>query len=113
MAQLPPETTKLTNQLRQQSLEIIHAGTAAAFALNEQIGETDETLPFFDELQSAVEDARSTLSRLHHLQLMIAESQPIVPSGALKLLSDSIEYIISRVPAWERSIEEVKVEFNL
>jgi hypothetical protein len=113
MAQLPPEITELTNQLRQQSLEIVHAGTAVAFNLNEQIGETDETLPFFDELQSAVEDARSTLSRLHHLQLMIAESQPIVPLEALQLLSDSTEYTINRIPAWERSIEEVKVEFNL
>lgn len=113
MAQLPSETTEITNRLKQQALEIIDAGTATAFYLNEQIGETDETLPFFDELQSTTEDARNALSRLHNLQLMIAESQPIVPVEALRLPSRSIEHTISRIPAWKRSIEEVKLEFNL
>ena len=113
MAQLPPEITKTTNQLKQNCLEIVHAGTAAAFYLNEQLGETQETLPFLDELQATAEDARDSLSRLHGLQLMIAEAQPMIPTQVLQLLSRAIEYTVSRIPAWERSIEEVKLEFDL
>ena len=57
MAELSPETTGIVNRLKQQSLDILDEGTAAAFHLNEQAGETEATLPFFDELQAATEDA--------------------------------------------------------
>ena len=84
-----------------------------AYKLDEKLGETDITLPFFDELQSTTEDARNSLSKLHNLQLMIAESQPLITPDVLRFLTQSIEYTASRLPAWERSIEEVKLEFEL
>ena len=44
---------------------------------------------------------------------MIAESQPLITPDVLRFLTQSIEYTASRLPAWERSIEEVKLEFEL
>lgn len=56
-------------------------------------------MPLLDELESMTKDAKHSLSRLHNLQLMIAEAQPVVPSDALQLLERSIEYTASRIPA--------------
>lgn len=113
MARLSSEMTAMVNQLKQKSLDVIDAATAAAFYLNEKVGETQETLAIFDELQAAAEDAKDSCSRLYRLELAVAESQPGVPSEVLELLSRTIEYTTSRIPAWERSIEEIKLEFEL
>lgn len=87
MAQLPSDLTEIISQLNRQTLEIIHIGTAVAFDLNAKLGETDATLPFFDELQAITEDARDSLSKLHNLQLMVAESQPLIAPDVLRLYS--------------------------
>jgi hypothetical protein len=113
MAQLSPETTAIVNQLKQQSLAIVDMATAVAFSLLESFGETEETLPFFDELQTVHEDARDSFAQLNRFLLQIAEAQPIASVDVLKLLSYSIEITTSRIPAWQRSIEEVKLEFDL
>jgi len=41
-----------------RSLDVLDAATAAAFELNARVGETAETLPFFEELEATIEDAR-------------------------------------------------------
>ncbi len=43
----------------------------------------------------------------------MAESQPVASPDLLKILDRVIEYTASRIPAWERSIEEVRLEFDL
>jgi 3-methyladenine DNA glycosylase/8-oxoguanine DNA glycosylase len=113
MAKLSSETTVTINDLKQRSLEIVDKATAVEFNIFERFGETDQTVPFFEELVTVAEDAKSTFTRLSNLQLRIAEAQPIAASDMLELLTQVIARTTIRMPAWERSIEEVQIELNL
>ncbi len=70
-------------------------------------------MPFFEELKTVAEDAKSSFSRLSNLQLRIAKAQPIAASDMLELLAQVIARTTTRIPAWERSVQEVKLEWNL
>ena len=113
MAKLPPETTETVNRLKQQSLDIVDEATAAELALFELCGETDQTMPFLDDLKTVIEDATSSFSQLSTLQLNIARTQPNTAPAMLGLLAQAVARTQARIPAWERSIEEVKMEWNL
>ena len=113
MASLPSETTEIINQLKQQSLEIINQASALELTIFELFGETDATITALDEMKSAAEDAESSYSQLSNIQLQISKSQPIPSSDMLQLLERAIVRIQARIPALERSIEEVKIEYNL
>ncbi|MBW4618963.1 MAG: hypothetical protein KME17_06350 [Cyanosarcina radialis HA8281-LM2] len=113
MAKLPPETTEIINRLKDRSLAIVDAATATEFTMFEIFGETDRTVPFFEDIKTVAEDAKSSFSRLSNLQLRIAEAQPIAAVDILELLAQTINRTSNRIPAWERSIEEVRLEWNL
>ncbi|NJN23212.1 MAG: hypothetical protein HC810_00810 [Acaryochloridaceae cyanobacterium RL_2_7] len=44
---------------------------------------------------------------------LLAEAQPVAELSLLTLLEQLIALAASRIPAWERSIEEVRLEFDL
>ncbi|MBE9143365.1 hypothetical protein [Planktothrix mougeotii] len=113
MAKLPPEITEIANQLKQQSLDIIDQAIALELVLVDRFGETEETLPFFAELTTVLEDAEATYMQLSRLGLNIARSQPNASSDMLQLMNRAIIRTQARIPAWERSLEEVKLEWNL
>ena len=113
MAKLPKETTVTINSLKQQSLEIVERATAAEFTLFQFFGETEQTITFLSDLKTVAEDARTSFSRLSNLQLRTAEAQPVASTDTLKLLDQLIARTQARIPTWERSIEEVKIEWNL
>lgn len=113
MAELFPETTEIVNRLKQQSLDVLHKAKFAEYKLLELYGETDRTMPFFEELIGVAEEASTVFSRFNQIQLRVAESQPSASPDLLKLLSQVVDYTASRVPAWNRSIEEVKLECDL
>jgi hypothetical protein len=113
MANLPPEIKELVNQLKQKSLDIIDQVTTTESALFERLGETQETLLFFAELTTVLEDAEATYMQLTRLGLNIARSQPEASSDMLELMNRAIIRTQARIPAWERSLEEVKLEWNL
>lgn len=113
MAKLPIETTETINRLKQQSLGIVDEATVAEFTLFELFGETDQTMPFLEDLKTVAEDAKSSFSRLSNLQLRIAEAQPIAAPDMVELLAQVIARTTTRIPAWRRSIEEVQIEWNL
>jgi hypothetical protein len=58
------------------------------------------------------EEAIALLSRLSTLQLQVAQSQPTAAPAMLELLEQAIQRTLVRIPALERSIQEVKVEWN-
>jgi len=66
-----------------------------------------------DEMKSAAEEAESSYSQLSTIQLQIAKSQPIASPDMLQLLERAIARTQARIPALERSIEEVKMEYHL
>ncbi len=113
MAKLSPQTTEIINRLKQQALDVLHEAKTAEFNLLDRFGETERTAPFFDELMGVAEETRTVFSRFNQVQLRVAESQPVASPDLLKILDRVIEYTASRIPAWERSIEEVRLEFDL
>ena len=112
MADLPSETTEIINQLKQQSLNIVNKALALELTIFELFGETDATIAALDEMKSAAENAESSYSQLSTIQLQIAQAQPVA-SDMLQLLERAIARTQARIPALERSIEEVKMEYNL
>jgi hypothetical protein len=113
MAKLPEATTETVNSLKQQLLDIVDRATAVEFALFERFGETDRTIIVLDELKNVSQEAASWFSQLSNLQLWIAEAQPVATSDMLELLAQRIASTQFKIPAWERSIQEVEIDWNL
>lgn len=112
MAKLNEESEALVWSIMQQAVKVVDASTDIEFTLFSNYGETSETVPYLEELKNVSLQAISTFSQLSTLQLRIAEAQPIASTGILNMLAEAIAINQSRVPAWERSIEEVKIEWN-
>ena len=113
MVDLPSKTTEIINQLKQQSLNIVNKALALELTIFELFGETDATIAALDEMKSAAENAESSYSQLSTIQLQIAQAQPVASSDMLQLLERAIARTQARIPALDRSIEEVKMEYNL
>lgn len=113
MAKLWSETTEVINRLKQESLEIVDKSTALELKLFEQFGESEQTLSYMDEMKNVSEQAIASFSQLSSLQLQASYTQPDLPVDILQILDKAIERTQARIPAWERSIEEVKIEWNL
>jgi hypothetical protein len=112
VAKLPdPVLTKIFT-LKRQLVESIDATTALEFRLLEQIGETAETLPELEELQSIRERLLSPYTRLHTLLLKTAQSQPVAPNDVLNLLYRSIETGEATVAASNASLQEIQRNWN-
>lgn len=111
MAKLPAETTETVNSLKQQLLGIVDEATAVEFALLERFGETDRTIIVLDELKNVSQEAAFWFSGLSNLQLRIAESQPVATFDMLELLTQRIASTQAKIPAWERSIQEVEIDW--
>jgi hypothetical protein len=113
MAKLPKEITDTIWNLQKKTLEIIEEATATEFKLFNLLGETIETLTYLDEIKNVAEIATSSYSRLFRLHLQIAQSQPLASENLLQFIQQVILETQTRIPAWERSIQEVKLEWNL
>lgn len=113
MAKLSPEITATIEQLRQQLIAIVDSATATEFQIFDRHGENDNTSIVLDEMKGVALDASSRFSQLNNLQLRIAESQPIATPDILESLDRLIDRVRTRIPAWQRSIEEVRLEWNL
>jgi hypothetical protein len=55
----------------------------------------------------------SGFPNFHALQRRLANAQPTASSDMLSLMTEVIAYTQARLPAWERSIEEIKIEWRL
>ncbi|MEM9543947.1 MAG: hypothetical protein AAGA60_31245 [Cyanobacteria bacterium P01_E01_bin.42] len=113
MAKLPPERQALIWDSKQKLLEIIDLARKAEFDLLENWGETEDTLPALDQLTEIAQQAKDRFSQLSTLQVLVAESQPLPRSDLLKLLDARLTIIQNRIPALERSIQEIKLDWNL
>jgi hypothetical protein len=113
MAKIPREVTATINNLKQQALDIVEEASALESTLFEAFGETEATISYLDEMKSVADYAESSYSQLSTLQLQIAKAQPTAPPDILELLAQAIARTQARIPALERSIQEVKMEWNL
>lgn len=113
MAKLPNELEETIWNLKRQLLEITERAKAAEFALFERFGETERTISYLDELQSVAEQATERFSQFSSIQIRIVNAQPNVLSDMLELVNRVVITTQERIPALERSIEEIKAEWRL
>jgi hypothetical protein len=113
MAKLSNETAEIFWLLKRQLLDIIDEATAAEFLLFERFGETDRTMSYLDELKSVSEQATARFARFSSIQLRLADAQPAVPVDMLELATEIISSTQQRLPALNRSIQEIKGEWRL
>ena len=113
MATLPPEISASIDLLRNQCLAIIHFATNTESKLFTVFGETTETQGVLSELKTFAQEATDALSRFNSLQLKVAMTQPEISLALARLISDSRARIEMRIPAWQRSIEEIILTWRL
>jgi hypothetical protein len=113
MAKLSPEIRATLNQQKEQLLALIDEAKSLEFMLLDSIGENQETISTLEQLTEIAEQARTKLSQLSTLHLRVAEVQPIISNDLLKLMNEAISNIESRIPALERSLEEIKLDWRL
>jgi hypothetical protein len=82
------------------------------FRLFQQIGETAETLPEFEELQNIKERLVTLSSRLHNILLRITQSQPTAANDMLDLLYRSIEQTEISIDTSIASLQDIQRNWN-
>lgn len=113
MSKLPSEIKVTLSYQKEQLLDLIDKAKSLEFILLESFGENPETILTLDQLTEITEQARDRLSQLSTLHLLIAEVQPTIPTDLLRLMNEAIESIQNRIPALERSLEEIKLDWRL
>lgn len=113
LATLPPEIAASIALIKARCLAIVNLATKTEWQLFTIFGEIEETLVVLTELKTVAQEASDACSRFGSLQLKVANSQPEISSALAKLLMDSKERIEIRIPAWERSIEEILLTWRL
>jgi hypothetical protein len=112
VAKLPDPVITNIFTLQRRLIECIDATTATEFRLFDRLGETAETSPELEELQSIQERLMSPYSRLHALLLRIAKSQPTAPDDMLNLLYSSIDSTEAALDACIASLKEIQRNWN-
>jgi hypothetical protein len=110
---LSPQKTQTIWDLQRQLLEIIDAAKTLEQSLFESVGETERSIIYLDELQSIAEQATDRFSRFSTFQIRIANTQPPVSPDIIDLVDRVIENTQQKIPALERSIQEIRQEWKL
>ena len=113
MAKLSSEIRAILSRQKEQLLDTIDEARSLEFILLESFGENQQTISTLEQLTEIAEQARTRLSQLSTLHLRIAEAQPVISSDLLKLINEAMANIQNRIPALERSLEEIKLDWRL
>jgi hypothetical protein len=113
MAQISAEFQSNIRNLQQNLLDIVDNAKATEFILLERFGENNQTIIVLEELTAIAQQASDLYIQISRLLLRTAEIQPSITSDMLSLLIEKVAIIENRVPALERSIREVKSDWNL
>ncbi|MDJ0679448.1 MAG: hypothetical protein QNJ18_06245 [Xenococcaceae cyanobacterium MO_167.B52] len=113
MAKISPELKLNLTNLQKTLLDIVDETKAAEFLLLERFGETNETIIALDELTAISQQAADLYIQISRLLLRTAEIQPAITPDLLRLLEERIATIDNRVPALERSTQEIKTDWGL
>ena len=112
MGKLNPQTAQTIWELQSQLLEIIDIAKTLEQSLFESVGETERSVIYLDELQGIAEQATDRFSRFSTFQIRIANTQPPVSPDIIELVERVIENTQQKIPALERSIQEIRQEWK-
>ena len=113
MARISSEFQSTLGNLQQALLYIVDDAKSVEFILLERYGETEQTIVVLDELSAISQQAGALYVQISRLLLRTAEIQPNITPDMLGLLTDRVTAISNRVPALERSVQEVKADWGL
>lgn len=113
MANLPDETIDTIFSLKRQLWQLINQTTAVGWAILEEYGETEQTIPTLEQLDNLRERLTDPYSRPHGILLRVGESQPLASTTILDLLEITIEQAQATLAAADASIQEVRRDLNL
>jgi hypothetical protein len=113
MAKLSAEIRTTLSQQKEQLLDLIDEAKSLEFIILTNFGENKQTILTLEQVAEIAEQARTRLSQLSTLHLRIAEVQPTIPPDLLRLMNEAIANIGQRIPALERSLEEIKLDWRL
>jgi hypothetical protein len=113
MAKLPEDNLEVIWTLLKHLSQLVEDASEAEYLLFERFGETDDTLACLEELKAVALEAASRYSQLANLRLRLAEIQPSITNDRLISLEQVIQQNQLRIPAMERSIQEIKIEWQL
>ena len=113
MAKFSPETAQTIWDLQHQLLEIIDSSSVLELSLFDAFGETEDTIPVLDELQSIAQQSIDRFSRFSSLQIRVANNQPPIPPDIIDVVNRSIQTTEQKIPALKRSIQEITQEWRL
>jgi hypothetical protein len=68
---------------------------------------------FLDELQSIAQQAVDRFSLFSTLQVRVANAQPPIPADIIGVVDRSIQVTQQKIPALNRSIQEITQEWKL
>lgn len=113
MAKFSPTLLNTLVDLQQLLLESVNEAKLSEYLLLERFGETNETISTLDELTAIAQQSADLYTQISRLLLQISEIQPAITPAMLKLLTERVETIESRVPALSQSIKEIKSDWGL
>jgi hypothetical protein len=113
MAKIPNEISETIWRLKRQLADVIEDAKSAEYLLFAQCGETERTISYLNDLQSIAEQATDRFTQFSTLQIRILNVQPRVPLDMLEILEQAIASAELRLPALQRSIQEIKIEWRL
>jgi len=113
MVRLSPEIRVNITNLTEQILDVIDEARKAEFLLIERFGENQTNIIALDELAEIAQQAADLYSQLSTLRIRIAEAQPTISSDMLKLLIERIAIIQNRIPALQRSTQEINLDWGI
>lgn len=112
MAKLDSDKDRIFWELQSQFLDIIDRARTLEFWMLESFGETERTLRYLNELQGIINDATDRFTRLPTLQLRIANAQIPISADIMEMVDRTIESNRQKIPALQRSIQEIEQEWK-
>ncbi len=113
MAKLPQDITGTAWEILQQLLSLVDEISHVEYELSQNFGETEDSNIAFSSLTEIRNELCDRYSQLSNALLRIAQMQPEVYVDALNVVCDRIISIQNRIPALNRSLEEIKQDWNL
>ncbi len=113
MAQIPEEILASFLEILPQLLLLANECSLVEYEILQQFDEMEMTIGALDSLADIRQRVSDRYSQLTNAMLRIASIQPRATSDSLTIISDRIVDIQNRIPAFLRSIEEIKNDWGL